>query len=72
MASKVFLVFNEVRYQNKKLNEEVRDMFLKEFSALKIAKTEIPNWLAFSKVLANPLGDRERAKIRELVTEINI
>ena len=72
MASKAVLVLNEVRHQNKKLNEEVREMFAKEFSVLKIAKTEIPNWLPFSQVLAKPLGDRERAKIRELATELNI
>ena len=68
---KSIIVFNEVRYHNKKLNKEVRELFLQEYPKLRIAKTEIPNWIGFSKVLAEPLPKRELQQIKTLINELS-
>lgn len=68
---KALLVFNEVRYHNKKLNNEIRQLFVQEYPKIKIANTEIPNWIGYSKVLAMKLQGREQARIQLLVKELN-
>ena len=69
--NKAFVVFNEVRHHNKKLNNEVRDLYNREYPNLKFLTTEIPNWIGFSRVLAKPLGDRETNIIKSLYKELN-
>ena len=66
------IILNEVRSLNRKLNLEVKNILKTEYPEIKIAKTEIPNWIGFSKILAHPLGKREKKRIQELVEELNI
>ncbi len=68
---KALLVFNEVRHHNRKLTQEVKKLFAQEYPSIKIAHTEIPNWIGFSKILAEPLGGKEKEKINSLVQELN-
>lgn len=70
-TKKAIIVFNEVRHHNRKLNDEVHALFMQEYPNLNLAKTELPNWLGFAKVLAEPLPERERETIFKLVKELN-
>ena len=68
---KAVIVFNEVRYHNKKLNEEVRALYTKNYPGIKILQTEIPNWIAYAKVLTTPLEGKALERIKMLVNELN-
>ena len=71
-TKKAFVVFNEVRYHNKNLNEKTKALYKRNYPNVKFANTEIPNWLGFSQVLVQQLVGREQEKIKALVDELRI
>ena len=70
-TKKAIIVFNEVRHHNNKLNDEVKKLFSQEYPEIRLANTEIPNWIGYSKVLAIPLPEREKKRIELLINELN-
>ncbi len=70
ITHKAIVVPNEVRPLNRRINKEVLSLIAKEFPHLKVAETHLPNWIGFARVLAKPLPERERERVKELICEL--
>lgn len=69
---KAWLILNEVRKPHTNTYKECKALFLKNFSVVKIAKTELTNLVAFRRVFSEPLGGLAREQVNELVKELGI
>lgn len=72
IASKVIIIFNEVRKPYTNTYKEVSRLFKKNYKDVRIAKAELSNLLAYRRILRESLKGKAKREVENLIKELNL